>query len=649
MSTPASQALDRTAVPWLFAAALVTTLPHFAHQALWLSLFTGLTFAWGAWLWWKDQRLPGRWLLILLVIAACSGIFVEFRTLFGRDAGVAMLVIFMAMKLLELKSRRDGMVVVTLGYFLLLTHYFYSQSIPTGLWLLLAMWLVTATLIRLHGGPASTLRATLRYAALLSLQAVPFMLVLYLLFPRISGPLWGLPQDAHAGKTGLSETMSPGSIANLAQSAEIAFRVRFDGPLPAREKLYWRGPVMEQFDGTIWRPFPGRHPTERIEIISAPISYETTLEAHNQRWLLALDAPTGLPAESALNGTLTAGLRQPITQRQRFRLAASLDYRFNASEDVAVLRRNLQLPAGRNPQAQALARAWQASEKSPAAIIAQAIALFGSRDFAYTLQPPLLGDNGIDQFLFQTKRGFCEHYAAAFVVLMRAAGIPARVVGGYQGGEANPLDGYLVVRQSDAHAWAEVWLEDRGWVRVDPTAVVAPARIETGIVDALPAGEPLPALIQLRADWLRHMRHRWEAINNAWNQQILGYDPQRQRELLARLGLPETDWRSLAIALGLACSLLLTAITAWTLYQRPRLDPATRLWHKALRQLARRQVNCAPWETPLAFARRVEEERPELGEAYRRVADAYLQARYGTPANNLKNLREAIAQLPRWR
>src|SRR5574343_1278675 len=251
-----------------------------------------------------------------------------------------MLVMFMSMKLLELRSRRDAMVVVTLGYFLLLTHYFYSQSIPTGLWLLACLWLITTTLVRLHGGPATTPRTALRHAGLLCLQALPFMLVLYVLFPRISGPLWGLPSDAHAGKTGLSDTMAPGSISRLVQSGDIAFRVRFDGALPPKQKLYWRGPVMEQFDGTTWRPYPGRLPAEQLETLSPPIGYETTLEAHNQRRILALDRATGLAPEIALNGTLTVALRDPLTERRRFRLAASPDYRFNADETQNALRRN---------------------------------------------------------------------------------------------------------------------------------------------------------------------------------------------------------------------------------------------------------------------------------------------------------------------
>ena len=644
MSTPARQALDRQATPWLFASALVTIAPHVLHQAYWLSALAGLLMFWAIRLWWKDERLPGRWVLFLLVIVGCSGILIEFRSLFGRDAGVAMLVVFMAMKLLELKSQRDAVVVVVLGYFLLLTHYFYSQSIPTGLWLLFALWLVTATLIRLHGGPASTTRASLRYAASLCLQAIPFMLVLYLLFPRISGPLWGLPSDAHAGMTGLSDTMSPGSISRLAQSADIAFRARFSTTPPAKQKLYWRGPVMEQFDGTTWRLHDNRGTSPQLETLSAPLRYEMTLEPHNQRWILALDAPVQLPEGLNASNVLAVTQRLPVTERRRYELAASLDYRFNVDEDPRALSRNLALPPSVNPQARALAERWRNSDHRPSTIIGQAQALFAA-EFTYTLQPPLLGQNGIDEFLFKTRRGFCEHYAGAFVFLMRAAGIPARVVSGYQGGEFNPLDGYLVIRQSDAHAWAEVWLEGQGWVRVDPTASVSPTRIETGIADALPFGEPLPALVQWRADWLRTLRYRWEAVNNAWNQHILGYDPQRQRELLSRLGLPETDWRSLATVLGIACSLLVAAMTAWTLYQRPAIDPARRLWLTALRQLARRQVDCAPWETPMTVAQRVREQRPELAETFQNVVDAYLQARYGKSNNNLNALREAVARL----
>jgi transglutaminase-like putative cysteine protease len=646
MSTPAAQILDHRCAPWLFAAALATTLPHAWHQPAWLSLLSGVVLAYAGWLWWRNERLPGRWLLIPLVALACVGVMLEFRTLLGRDAGVAMLVLFMSLKLLELRSQRDAMVLITLGYFLLLTHYFYSQSIPTGLWLIGAMTIVTAALVRLHGGAASQPLPTLRYAGLLTLQALPFMLVLYVLFPRISGPLWGLPQDAHSARSGLTEQMSPGSFSDLALSSEIALRVRFDGEIPPRDKLYWRGPVMEIFDGRTWRPHPEQSQPPSIEALSPPISYESTIEANQQRWLLALDAPTPELKEFGINHTLTVTIRQPLQQRARFALSSVTDYRFNVKEDSAVLKRNLALPKNLNPRTLALAQSWRKASEDGFVTVNRALALFSKEDFAYTLQPPLLGENSIDEFLFQSRRGFCEHYAAAFVVLMRAAGIPARVVGGYQGGERNPVDGFLVIRQSDAHAWAEVWLEGKGWVRIDPTAAVSPSRVEGGIALALPDSEALPALLTVRSDWARAVRHRWEAINNAWNQQVLGYNPERQRQFLNQLGLANPDWKNLTALLATLIGLLLLSLTAWTLYARRRLDPIQRLWHRALKKIAKSKVNYEPWETPLALQRRINNEHPEIAPAFAAVVNAYLKARYSADPTDLEPLREAIAQLP---
>lgn len=645
MNPPAPAALDRGALPWLFATALATTLPHAEHQPVWLSAATAGALVLAATLWWRGRRLPRGWFLALAVVAGCAGIVVEFRTLFGRDAGVAMLVLFMALKLLELRSLRDAHVTVMLGYFLLLTHYFYSQSIPTGLWLLVSLLVATATLIRLHGGPASPALPTLRYAGLLLLQAAPFMLVLYLLFPRIAGPLWGLPQDAHSARSGLSEQIAPGSIANLVQSADIAFRVRFEGVPPGRDKLYWRGPVLENFDGATWRRRPAPGPEPAIDRQGPTYRYETTLEPHQQAWLLALDAPTTLPANAYLTPTLTAVSREPVRQRQRYAFASAVEHRFNLDEGRETLRRNRLLPGERNPRARRLAAQWLVQDADPERLVGRALALFSGSEFAYTLQPPLLGENPVDDFLFTARRGFCEHYASAFAVLMRAAGVPARVVGGYQGGEPNPVDGYWVIRQSDAHAWAEVWLEKRGWVRVDPTAEVAPARLESGIAAAIPAGEPLPALVQFDADWLKGLRYRWEAANNAWNQYVLGYNPERQREFLSRLGLPDADWRSLVGLLAGACGGVLLAVVAATLYRRPRADPALRLWRRALVRLKRRQVQPAPGETPLALARRLAGQRPDLAPAVAAVAAAYCRARYG-PDGDLETLRTAVAELP---
>ena len=647
-------ALEQGAVPWLLAVAIATAAPHADHQPLWLTLLAGAILLWRAWLWRRNGPLPARGLLMLLVVAGLAGIGWEYRTLFGRDAGVALLVFFIALKSMEMRARRDAVVVVMLGFFLLLTHYVYSQSIPTGIWLLIAATLLTATLIRLHGG-AQPLAAILRYAALLLAQAVPFMLIAFVLFPRVAGPLWGLPQDAYSGLTGLSSQMSPGSLDNLIQSGAIAFRVQFSGEVPEKSLLYWRGPVFNDYDGKTWRATPaylqrgGKAPT--VEFRGRSYSYVITLEAHNLRWLLPLDLPLKLPSDSTLAPTLETFAREPVRNRAHFAFTSGVDFVANRQEAPELLRQALRLPRGFNPRARELAQAWQARFKTAEMISNAALLYFRQEDFEFTLQPPLLGENAVDDFLFDTKSGFCEHYASAYVFLMRAAGVPARVVAGYQGGEINPIDGYLTVRQSDAHAWAEIWLGEKGWVRVDPTGAVAPSRIDQGIEAALPAGDPLPALVRLDAGWLRDLRNRWEAANNAWNQWVLGYNPQRQREVLSRLGLGEPDWRDMTAALAAFSAVALVLVAVWTLYRRRAATPAQRAWQRFCRKLERLGIARAEWEGPLAFALRVARERQDLAALTREAAGHFADLHYGLgEPRQLQALRQCVRRLsPSWR
>lgn len=646
MSWPAELPLDRQVAPWLFGAALVALLPHLPALPGWLAA-TVLALLGLAYRQWRRGAppLPGVW-RGLLALAGSAGIVLEYRSLFGREAAIALLVVGLALKLFELRGRRDARVVVTLGYFLLLTQLLRTQDILIALWLLLASTALNAALVRLHGGAGCPPRLAWQTAGQLQLTALPLMLACYLFFPRLDGPLWALPQEAGSGLGGLSETLSPGSIANLAQSSEIVLRARFAGPPPDAHLLYWRGPVLENFDGRNWHRLAASPGPERLRASGPEIAVETTLEANGTRWLLALEAPLTLPADAALDGRLGARRRTPVDQRLRYAYTASLDYRFNVDENAATLQRDLRLPPTANPQAQRLAATWRAAGLDGPAIVARALALFREQPFFYTLQPPPLGEQAIDDFLFVTRRGFCEHYASAFAFLLRAAGVPARVVGGYQGGEFNPLDGSLVVRQADAHAWSEVWLAGRGWVRVDPTAAVAPARVERGIGAALAGGEPLPLVV--RSDWLRGLRHGWEALNNVWNQQVLGYDAARQRDLLRRAGLPDADWQTLAALLGGSGSLLFAGLAWRLLNRRQPSDPVRRLWQRALRHLARHGVDCAPWETPLALARRVRQQAPAEADAFARVVAAYHAARYG-PAGDPATLRDAVAQLTKWR
>lgn len=445
--------------------------------------------------------------------------------------------------------------------------------------------------------------------------------------------------------------MAPGSLSNLIQSGAIAFRVRFSGEPPEKADLYWRGPSFDEYDGLTWRAgalaATPRPPKPSIETSGTGYEYVSTLEAHNQRWLLALDAATALPPDSELAPTLEVLAREPVRNRTRFTFTSAVDFRANLRESPAILQQALSLPADINPRSQALAAEWKARSYSPEQIRDAALTMFRNEAFFYTLRPPLLGRHAMDEFLFDFRRGFCEHYASAFVFLMRAAGVPARVVTGYQGGELNPVDGFFTIRQSDAHAWSEIWLTGQGWIRVDPTAAVAPSRVEQGISAALPADEVLPMLSRIDIDWLRTMRNRWEALNNGWNQWVLGYNPERQREVLSRLGFKAPDWRSMTATLTVLCGLTLLIISWWTLYQHSTADPAQRAWRRYCAGLRRRGIAQAEWEGPLEFAARVAHDRPELGVLTGEAARHYADLRYGQGGiEQLRQLQKCTQRLP---
>lgn len=625
---------------------LLVAAGHAAHVPIWLSGLAATLLGWrmAAGMGWLP--LPGRALLILLALACAAAILAAYHTLFGREAGVAMLTLMVALKLLEMRTRRDAVLTVFLGWFLVLTHFLYGQDIAAALYLFAAaIWLLMALALLTH--PAQGLAAATRRALLLVAQAVPLMVLLFLLFPRLPGPLWGLPKDAFAGRTGLDETMSPGSISRLVQSDQVAFRAEFRGAPPPAAQRYWRGPVLELFDGRSWRPHRGAAAQPAVEATGASIAYSLTLEPHGKTWIFALDVadPLNLPPHTGLAPTLQLLADQPITQRRRFDLVALPRHRLDANADPETLTRALQLPPAGNPRARALAERLRRAARSDQDVVEAVLRLFREEDFHYTLTPPLLGADGVDEFLFGTRRGFCEHYAGAFTFLMRAAGVPARVVTGYQGGEFNSLGGYYIVRQSDAHAWSEVWLRGRGWVRVDPTAAVSAARIEQGITAALPAEASLPYLMRTQWTWLKTLRLNWDALNNRWNQWVIGFDQERQVGLFARMGLGIVSWRELGLMLLGALALTLGLLAALTLRQRTPADPIQAAWLKLGRKLARVGLPRAPQEGPLAYAERVGRARPDLAAPVRVLAHRYAALRYGRAASPQagKDFRRAVA------
>ncbi len=640
---------ERTAPPltsaqsgWLLATGIAATLPLASQVPSWLIILAAGVFLWRVWLAWRGLPLPPRWLLILVTLGSVAAVLIHTRTLFGQQAGVALLVVFMALKQLEARASRDGVTIVLLGYFLTLAQFFANQSIPIAATMLITVLVTTAALASLadaEGSPA----VLLRMAGTLLLQATPFMLILFLLFPRVQGPLWGLPRDAYAGLSGLSDSMAPGTIQSLAQSDAIAFRVKFDGAAPPKRDMYWRGPVLVKLDGRIFRAGEVRRldePPYTARQTSPAYRYTVTLEAHNRPWLFALELPETLPADAFRTDDFQLHAKRPVRERRQYRLVSHPLVDFVA-EDPPVLDAALALPAGLNPRTVAIGADWAAAGLTPAERIARGLDFLRGQQLVYTLRPPLTDEHVADTFLFETKRGFCEHFAAAFVVLMRAAGVPARVVTGYQGGEKNPVDGTWVIRQSDAHAWAEVWLDDRGWVRIDPTATAAPARIEEDLAAALPAGEPLPLLARPGFDWLRTLRYQWWAINNAWNQWVLGFDPERQRDLLARLGMTAPDWRSMTAWLVGLTGCALFGLAAAMFWRRPHLDPAQRAWLAVCRRLAKQGLARRPWEGALDYAERVARELPAAADDIRAIAQAYCALRYGTASH------ETLAALKR--
>jgi transglutaminase-like putative cysteine protease len=623
---------DKADTLLLLAAASMVLGPHTGHLAPWVSAMCACTLAWRALVTLRGTRLPPALLLVSLAVAAMAGVYLTHKTLLGREAGVAMAVLLVAFKTLEMHARRDLFVVIYLCFFLVLTNFFYSQGIGTGLLMVLSIiTLLTAQLSFQYTGLVPPLGTRLLLGAKILGIAAPLALALFFLFPRIQGPLWGMPGDAKAGRTGLSNSMAPGNISSLAQSAEIAFRAKFSDPVPAQPLLYWRALVLGDFDGRTWSP--GRRDTHEPQLAAkgTAVRYQVTQEPSGQQWLFALDMPDAVPRMDNHQASMTSAFElradRPLDERVRYDVASQLGYRLEPGQ-LADRARWLELPRGVNPKAVQAGRDLQ-RDADPAKRVRKVLSQFSADGFIYTLEPPALGPDSVDEFLYQTKAGFCEHYSSAFVFLMRAADVPARVVTGYQGGEFNPVDGFVGVRQSDAHAWAEVWLAQRGWVRVDPTAAVSPDRIARNLARALPSDSVFGNLINIDLDsssWLAQLRFRLSAVNNGWNQWVLNYDPQRQHKLLGTLGSSLSDWRYLAALAALAG--LFFAVRAHR--SRAEIDPVDTLYSTLCLQMARLGMERAGDEGPNAYALRLARMTPgPRKEAILRFLTLYSAYKYG--------------------
>jgi protein-glutamine gamma-glutamyltransferase len=627
--------LPREARDTLFLLAVIgwVVLLQVGHIPWWCTVLTAAVLAWRGVLTLRGLPLPGWAWRVGLLTLTLGATWLTHRTLLGRDAGVTLIVVLLALKTLELRARRDAFVVFFLGFFTLLTHFFYSQSLLTAAGILLALLGLLTALVNAHlpvGRPP--LAQAARTAAGMAAMGLPVMLVLFLLFPRMA-PLWGLPSDGMTGRSGLSAQMRVGQIAQLVLDDSVALRLRFDDEPPPQRDLYFRGPVLSDFDGVEWRPlrsgFPARLALQaELSVSGPPVRYEVTMEPHSRPWLFLLEATPSAPELPGTGAFMTPDLQwqtgRPMTERVRYRAQSHVDFRHGPLTAALALQDHLELPPGFNPRTLALAQQMRRETGAGPALaetlVNAALARLRTGDYRYTLEPGVYGPHTADAFWFDRREGFCEHIASSFVILMRALDIPARIVTGYQGGERNAVDGYWTVRQRDAHAWAEVWLQGRGWVRVDPTAAVAPAR--TGSLERLraPEGALAGAMRTLSPDMAQRLRAVWEAVNNRWNQWVLNYSQTQQFDLLRRLGIGSPDWTDLVRLLMAALVLASVAGAGWLLWERRQHDPWLRLLERACRRLAALGVPVARPATPRALAQQV---RQHFGDTdtSRRVID----------------------------
>jgi len=639
---------------WLLCAQAICILPLLIKLPAWIWL------VWGAVLLWRVQIHRGRWLFpsvwikLILGLACVGGIYLNFSGLRGVEAMVGFLVCAFILKIIEMRTKKDALIVLFIGFIAVAAQFLFAQGILAGLYGIFSLFILLTAWQAAYYSRAISLGRHFKLGGILVVKAIPFMVILFVVMPRL-GPLWAVPLPQGKGKTGFSETLSMGDLGELVQSPEVAFRATFTGPPPRNQQLYWRGLVLDEYDGVRWqvaarptRPIPERPSGPNSEGL---LEYSVIMEPHHYRWLFVLDSV--LAASSAQmsldlddRGLLSA--RRPVVNKSQY-TAVSRNQAVQNTEPLPShqVRSLTHIPEG-NPRARALAEDWLQKGYDPAERVQQALQLF-SHDFVYTMRPPRLGNHPVDDFLFNTRRGFCEHFSSSFVFLMRAAGIPARIVVGYQGGEFNGLESYFLVRQSDAHAWAEVWLAGVGWQAVDPTAVVAPSRIEVGVVEAL--GEEDRAFVGQRfwtAGVALALYRQWDALGYTWNRWVLNYDKDSQQNLFTSLLGNNSPWRVGLAFVGLSLGLFFTYMLMQVLARpRVRRRPEDQWLQPLLRRIARRGLERRPQETLAQFAARVSEREPVLGRQLAAVAELYSAAVYAGKPHASEKLRNALLRLSR--
>jgi len=650
----AAQPIPRVALTWLLVAQAVVILPHLNHLPVWIvALWLGCAL-WRIQVFRMRADFPSGIAKLGLVVLAGLGVWFSRGSVIGLDAGVALLIAAFVIKLVELRTRRDAWVLILLGFFAVTTSYLFQDDILAAAFSLLPVLALLASAIGLQqSGFAARPAATLRLAGSLLLQALPLMLMLFLLFPRI-GPLWSLPMPGDQAITGLSDSMAPGDMVSLSQSPALAFRVRFDGAAPAHSQLYWRATTLERFDGVRWSAAFQRGDTPpQWRQQGEPLSYQVVMEPSGRPWLFALDVAQTDQANTRLMSDFHLERRVPVRQALMYRATSWPQARLEPTDGARAQRVNLALPKAGNPQTRAWAQELHQRYPQSRDLVQAMLRYFREQPFSYTLRPPASGEERIDGFLFNTRAGFCEHYAGAMTFALRAAGIPARVVTGYQGGELSASGNYLTIRQFDAHAWVEYWEPDTGWTRVDPTGAVSPERIEQGLEAAM-SGEgsfleqdPFSPLRYRNISLINELRVAWDNLNYNWQTMVLGYQADQQSDVLKGwFGGLDRQWIGAILVGGAALLLGLLALWLFKPWQRIR-DAQLRSFQRFEKLLARLGIERATGEGPSAFARRAGTLLPAHVAAIRAYSDAFEAQRFGGAAADASALHTHLTRLRR--
>ncbi|UYM16403.1 transglutaminase family protein [Endozoicomonas euniceicola] len=650
---PLEEGISRTSVIWLLVAQLMVLLPLRSVLPLPLLAIALLSVIWRLTLWYGRSFWPPLWLRIALIALALGTVVVSFQPLWTLEFMVSVLAVAYSLKLLEMRHRRDALVVVYIGFFVVTTSVLFSQSLLQAAWLLLCLVVLIAAQQGLYRRTDFLpVVSSLRYGLMLVLQAVPLTVVLFVLVPRLD-PLWSVPQPDYSATTGVTDRMAPGDIARLSQSDELAFRAVFEDSLPPASERYWRMVVMDQFDGKSW------YQSSTTDLVSKGIAvtdwqqdqrqpvdwwlqqpngyrYEVLLEATGSPWLVTLGPAAESQGHFLLLRTMRLEAGSPLYERQVYSVSGSTPVFVDALPGW-LRKLNVQLPRG-NPRARRTARRWMLEEKGqPQQLAMRIMRYFQEQGFAYTLSPPLMAGESIDRFLFSEKQGFCAHYAGAFVFMMRSAGVPARVVSGYQGGELKPEQNMIQVRQFDAHAWVEIWVNGKGWVRYDPTMAVAPERILVDLQTALGLDggflneKPLSLFRYRQVPLLNDFRLFYENLEYRWQRTVIDYQREQQQALLKQwLGTDQLQWRQITL-LAVIVFMVLGGMSLLLLDRRDKKDELSRLYKRFLGKLQRLGVQLQDGEGELSLAKRIETEHPELSDTVWAFIREYVECRY---ANN---------------